>query len=224
MVERNIGNSIEETEGKDGLLAELHEEEEVKLQMDKIRTFTVDEGWLKLPVGVTTAENSEQIVLEAEHPIEGELRFYIEKPKRGWSNDEKLPKMLKWYGYPNSTDPFALQSELIHIKHSEKSGEWRLVKPPLKPSSRKEKWKWAAGDFLSSSASVLYGGIKRTWGVSRGAFKALIAMILFGLGSGLNSGFALGYSIGPAFGLAMISGVLAMFIGISTIPSPEATK
>lgn len=121
------------------LPAQLNEREEAIVQTEKIREMTVDpeRSIMHVPVDeVTTAENSEQWVLIMDHPVEDDIRFFLPKPRTGWSTEYKLVRLMDWYGINNadsrlgSGDPYKLQRQSLYIQHDDQEEEWELIRPP----------------------------------------------------------------------------------------------
>lgn len=132
-VERTREHEIDGETDSTNVLATLSEEQENRVQIDKIRQFTVEPGLMRLPVSVVTkAKNSEKWVVELEHPIEGTHRFYIEAPLEGWSDENELVQVLDWYGIDN--DPYQLQLKHMYVKKTGDEADqhhgWELTAPP----------------------------------------------------------------------------------------------
>lgn len=135
------------------LPATLNERQENLVQMQKVAEMTIEPGVMRLPVTtVTTADNSEQWVIEVEHPVEGEHRFFREKPVHGWHSDQELVQLLHWYGiYEN--DPYMLQVERLYVRYVGKESDynhgWELLSPDyFKEKSRRGKIKERTSQFL----------------------------------------------------------------------------
>lgn len=132
-VERTREHTVDEDASSDNLLATLSEEQENRVQIDKIREFTVEPGLMKLPVSIVTkAENSEKWVLEVEHPIEGTLRMYLTAPVNGWDEENELVRTLNWYNI--NRDPYQLQMRHVYVRKDDDASEqahgWVLTAPP----------------------------------------------------------------------------------------------
>lgn len=123
-----------------GLPAQLDEHQKAIVQTTKIKEMTVEPGLMHVPVDeVTTAKNSEQWVIIMDHPVEDDIRFFLPKPRTGWSDQYKLVRVLDWYGVTDETaygtaDPFALQQQSLYISYDNNADDWELVEPPSDPT------------------------------------------------------------------------------------------
>lgn len=185
--------------------ATLSEEQSNLVQMQEISERTIEPGLLRLPVGtVTTAENSPKFAIEVKHPIDGSLRVFAEKPRQGWSDDNRLVELLEWYDI-HDDDPYKLQTGDVYIRHKGDAADqphgWEIVKPPHKrpdPTRRERLRAWVKGStgyLPTRSAASIWGGL-------------LIATLL--------SPLALG--IAPFVGAGVFTALLsnaAMFIGMT---------
>lgn len=152
----NIGESDEEP---DNLLATPDEQQKIAIQLDKIRRATIEPGLLKLPVQqVTSAENSENLVVEVDHPAEDNPRFYLPKPRMWEPSEYDLPKLLEWYGY-KSTNYHVLQTGALYLRHGDTRGrciegegtsDWVIVPPPEWSPPRLQRAKDYTKDKLRS--------------------------------------------------------------------------
>lgn len=130
-----VERSIEHTTSRDGeLLDTLSEEQEDRVQMEELYRRTQEDGSMQLKCStVTTAENSPQFAIEVEHPVEGTIRLFAEKPVDGWSDDYLLVRMFDWYDV-TSNNPHELQLRDLYVKKDEESSDyahgWTFVRPP----------------------------------------------------------------------------------------------
>jgi hypothetical protein len=130
-----VERTIDHTVGDDGnLLANLSEDQEDAVEIQKVQEMTVEPGLMKLPVKkVVTAENSDQYAIIVDHPVEGEHSLFVEKPVTGWSREYTLVRMFDWYGI-TGTNPHQLQLCRIYVEHNpeeaDRSHGWRIVQPP----------------------------------------------------------------------------------------------
>lgn len=149
-VDRTIENEVEEDATSEDLLANLSEEQTNLVQLDKIHELTVREGVMRLPVHlVTTAENSDQWVVEVEHPVEGTYRLYFEAPMKGWTDDNELVQLLGWYGVRRN--PYELQVREIYVAYrpdqTTQAHGWIAVPPPGWEDSVKHRLRQHLGRF-----------------------------------------------------------------------------
>lgn len=144
------------------LPAQLGEREEAIVQTTKIRKMTVAPGVMRVPVDeVTTAENSEKWVVKMDHPVDDNIRFFLDKPIRGWSADYKLVRLLDWYGIADAeadgwenADPYALQAEKLYMEYDEEADDWALIRPPQAKTRLERASAWAGGLIESARAQV----------------------------------------------------------------------
>lgn len=112
------------------LPAEPDEETKNIIQMSELEEMTVEGNMLFCPVDeVTTASNSEQWVVEMDHPVEDNIRFFLPKPTKGWTEEYRLVKVLHWYGIHNK-NPYTLQTQRLYIQYDPDVDEWELARPP----------------------------------------------------------------------------------------------
>lgn len=133
-IERELAAEIDDSADEGGELAVPDEEQQNVIQMHEIAEMTVEPGLMQIPVvEVTTAKNSEQWAVTAEHPVEDELTFYFEKPRRGWTEDEELVQLLRWYDV-HDRNPYELQTRYLYAEYDEARSEyahgWVAVEPP----------------------------------------------------------------------------------------------
>lgn len=127
-------HTVEDTDNPTSL-AELHEEDKQRLNLQKIREMTIGDKLMKLPVSyVTTAKNSPNWAITVEHPIEGELTFYADAPVNGWvPKDGNIVQILNWYNV-KTEDPYQLQIMSICVEKTDsqesRAHGWELVEPP----------------------------------------------------------------------------------------------
>lgn len=131
-LEREIEHTTTEEADSENVLATFDERQQQHIQMQQLRDATVERGLLKIPVKrVTTAKNSEQWVVEPDHPVldEKELRQFYEKPVTGWTTEYDLVKLLEWY-CNGSQNPYDLQLHHVYCQYDKSEDEWTIVKPP----------------------------------------------------------------------------------------------
>lgn len=114
-------------------LAVLDESQETLVQMQEIQARTVAPGLLVLPVTtVTSAANSQKWAISVEHPVTGEITFYLDKPLGGWSEEYPIVGLLDEYGIVDG-NPYKLQLREVYVEligdNPENSREWALRKP-----------------------------------------------------------------------------------------------
>lgn len=177
-------------DAEDRLLPATPDEiERNRLQLTEIQKYTVDAatGLMRLPVKqVTTAENSEQYVIEPHHPVldAQELRQFVPKPVH-WSPDAELVQILEWY-CGGGTDPFALQTESVYMRHDEQEDEWNIVKPPdFTYPMRTE----VARTWRSVKRSVLK---RRPSGTAKAMYAFMLAGVVLGAWVGTTAPSILG--------------------------------
>lgn len=149
----------ESDEEPDDLLATLDEQQKTAVQLDEIKRATIEPGLMRLPVKqVTSAENSEQLVIEVHHPAEENPRFYLPKPRMWEPSKYRLPKLLDWYGY-KSTNYHVLQTGKLYLRHGDTRGrciegegknDWVIVPPPEWSPPRLQRMKDYAKDKTRS--------------------------------------------------------------------------
>lgn len=213
---RSSSSAITDTE----LPAKLNEREEAIVQTEKIREMTVDaeRSIMQVPVDeVTTAQNSEQWVVIMDHPVEDDIRFFLPKPRTGWSTEYKLVELLDWYSISDagsrlgSGDPYKLQRQSLYIQYDEDDEEWALIRPPGQ-AGRIER----AGLWLEDAITSLRGSVPST-------DRTALAMFGF-IELGIVVGAALAPLVGPAMGTQFAVGVgvplIATMLGlVMTDPS-----
>lgn len=130
---RSGNSAITET----NLPAQLDERQEAIIETSKLKEMTVEPGIMRVPVDeVTTAANSEQWVVIMDHPVEEDIRFFLPKPRTGWSDDYLLVRVLRWYDVVDESqsignaDPYALQRLSLYIEYDEADESWDLIQPP----------------------------------------------------------------------------------------------
>lgn len=119
------------------LLAELDEERRACVQIDEIQRRTIEPGLMRLPVSqVSTAEDSNTVTIEVEHPVEGDVSFHLSKPTT-WNPENELVQFLDNYGLRFS-DVYDLQTRDVYVDCSAgNSRNWELAVPPEdRPSTR----------------------------------------------------------------------------------------
>lgn len=129
--------SVSVGSSSDAVPAMPDEEAEAMIEMTKLREMTVEPGVIRVPVEeVHTAHNSNQWVIEMDHPIEDDIRFFLPKPVHGWSDDYKLVRLLDWYGIADpdadvgGVNVYDLQVHDLYIEYDEYDDEWTLMRPP----------------------------------------------------------------------------------------------
>lgn len=116
-------------------LATLDEDQRNLVQMQQVAEATVEPGLFRLPVKrAATAEENRAWSIDVEHPVEGEIRFRIDKPTtEGWVDDQELVQLLRWYQI-HDRDPYKLQTRFVYVEHkgdeSDTPHGWELVQPP----------------------------------------------------------------------------------------------
>lgn len=134
-ISRELNHAVDEQATSKNILANLSEEDQNRVQLSKIKRWTVEPGVMKLPVSVVTkAKNSEKWAIEVEHPLEGTLRFYRDAPLHGWTKTEGgIVEMMEWYDI-RTEDPYQLQLMKIYMEKTGDSAEqahgWEPVAPP----------------------------------------------------------------------------------------------
>lgn len=132
MTTRTREHTVEGETTSADVLATLDERDQNRVQLQKIRDFTVEPGLMELPVSlVTKAENSEKWAIEVEHPIEGTLRVYRDSPVTGWeAEDDNIVQLMEWY---DVADPYELQLRHIFMRKTEDADQahnWEPARPP----------------------------------------------------------------------------------------------
>jgi hypothetical protein len=143
-VDDSLEEKIENPDGDEDRLAVLNEEQENLVQMQEMQERTVAEGVLRLSVHtVTSAENSQQWAILVDHPVLGELKFFLEKPVAGWSDDYRIVGLLKSYDIFDG-NPYKLQRREVYVQFTgsdpEKSSHWTILD--------------GGADFTSSTTTV----------------------------------------------------------------------
>lgn len=171
------------------VLATLDEEQTVAIQLQRIEEYTIRPGLMRLPVSeVTSAENSDKMVIVLDHPVEDDIRKYFAKPPY-WSTEFELPALLDAYGY-RSNNPYHLQCHSLYVEYIESDDEWEIVEPP-------EEWKrtWhriqkqiskRVNEKVPGPISHAIEGFRRRfrWIVPRGSYGAFIGLTVLGLVAG----------------------------------------
>lgn len=135
-IERELDHEIDDELAETTDLMTLSDEQENLLQMQELAQFTLDDGLLRLPVkpdGVTTTQDRTVWVVTVDHPVEGDIDLYVDKPVHGWHENHELPTLLRWYGI-HDQDPYKLQLQHVAVEYqgdgAARAHGWELVEPP----------------------------------------------------------------------------------------------
>jgi len=196
----------------DELPAMPDEETKAMIQTTELREMTVEPGVMRVPVDeVTTAHNSEQWVVEMDHPVEDDIRFFLPKPTHGWSDDYMLVRLLRWYDILDADDqlanvnPYHLQIYDLYIEYDDVDDEWELIKPPQARSRLDSVREWL-------------GRIRDRIGPIKRGPVVFYAILTLGVCAGVAR---VGYAYGDPLVLSPVIGlVCATFIGL-LITDPE---
>lgn len=154
-------------------LAQLNEEMRARVQMQDIERSTVAPGKIMVPVkAVATSDENDQISIRVEHPIDGEVSFYLDKP-RTWNPENELVEFLTWYDL-TINGIYQLQTHDVCIERDDSVKGWHLCKPPSYTPPRGERARERLPD-IPEKLHIL-------------AFVAIITTVML---TGLTTGVAL---------------------------------
>lgn len=198
-------------------LATLNEEQTVQVQLQSISQYTVEPGLLRLPVKkLTTAKNSEQMVFELDHPFidSKKFRFYMEKPAY-WSEDYEFVEIMEAYGY-GPGNIYHIQTDKMYTRYDEKSEEWKIVKPPKRPKTRRGKVKQRMVRGTGKLSTTLTPALT----APRSSMNALLAFTLYGMIIGVLGAAVV--SMNPVYLGAggIITAAASVVLGMMVIPPP----
>lgn len=189
----------ESSEEPDNILATLDEQQKTAVQLDKIKRATIEPGLMRLPVHeVSSAENSENLSIEVEHPAEDNPRFFLPKPKMWEPAKYDLPKLLDWYGY-KTTNYHVLQTGKLYLRHKDTRGrciegegtnDWVIVPPPDWSPPRLQRMK----EYAKSKARSIHNTSLLT--------AAFFALQFIGLAI---AGWATGIGVLPALAVTLFT-------------------
>lgn len=213
------------------VLATLDEEQAVAVQLQKIEEYTIQPGLMRLPVSeVTSAENSDNMVVVLNHPVEDDIRKYFAKPPY-WSTEYELPALLDAYGY-RTNNPYHLQRDRLYVEYDDDDEEWVIIGPPAD-------WKrtlYRAKKQISKRVEqrvpgpirYLVGecGRRFRWIVPRGSYGALLGFTILGLVAGtIVSMFGITIGSGPMSMSVIQTQLIGLMIGLSAgfflVPPPN---
>lgn len=150
----SLDHTIDEELGR--VPATLSEEQENLAQITKLRERTYSPGIMRLRVDeVATTENSGNWAFDVLHPVDGELRIFFDKPRRGWTDEYELVKMLEWYGL---ADPYEFQTTSIFMQYngadSEYNHGWDPIRSPEYELSTRQRVREYVGDRRETVGTV----------------------------------------------------------------------
>lgn len=177
-------------------LAKLDEETKTKLQIEEIHRRTVEPGLMRLSVSrVSASEENKKVVIDVEHPLEGELRFHMAKPTT-WDPDNELVQFLDDYD-TSISGIYELQTHDVYVRHDPtQMNDWRLVAPPS-PTPRRYRLAGALRERVPSVTS---------------AQSAFLTISYVGAATVTSTAWLLG-ELGSASGLALPA-LLVMILGL----------
>lgn len=216
-----------EADIKTDVLATPDEEMSNVVQIQKLAACTVRPGLLRLDVStVTTAENSPQMVVIADHPVEGDIRFFFKKigPDKTWAT-APLRELLEWYGYTKRS-MYQLQTDRVYVKYVADIDEYVIVQPPSDWERKLRRWRKALAYRAPDSVGVLAERLTDAveWVRSRSlapsrSHARMLAATYVGIAA-LAAGLSLTESMTPLGAAFVIAGSLASFSVAGAVFAP----